>query len=100
MAIIRDIMPAFELFQPATVGDALGLLDQHRSDAWVLAPGQVRSFVTGPGERLLHVNEGRVWLTVPGDAVTVIVGVCTGVALLPSCAKPQSNNWLLSKCRA
>jgi xanthine dehydrogenase YagS FAD-binding subunit len=39
MAIIRDIMPAFELFQPATVGDALGLLDQHRSDAWVLAGG-------------------------------------------------------------
>ena len=35
MAIIRDIMPAFELFQPATVGDALGLLDQHGSDAWV-----------------------------------------------------------------
>src|SRR5689334_15038033 len=40
---------------------------QSMSDAWVLAPGQVRSFVTGPGERLLHVNEGRVWLTVPGD---------------------------------
>ncbi|MEO8049615.1 MAG: xanthine dehydrogenase family protein subunit M [Acidobacteriota bacterium] len=39
MAIIRDIMPAFELFQPATVGDALGLLDQHGSDAWVLAGG-------------------------------------------------------------
>jgi xanthine dehydrogenase YagS FAD-binding subunit len=39
MAIIRDIMPAFELFQPATVGDALGLLDQHGTDAWVLAGG-------------------------------------------------------------
>ena len=39
MAIIRDIMPAFELFQPATIGDALGLLDQHGSDAWVLAGG-------------------------------------------------------------
>ena len=25
MAIIRDIMPAFELFQPATIGDALAL---------------------------------------------------------------------------
>lgn len=39
MAIIRDIMPAFELFQPATIVDALGLLDQHGSDAWVLAGG-------------------------------------------------------------
>ena len=29
MAIIRDIMPAFELFQPATVDDALRLADQH-----------------------------------------------------------------------
>jgi xanthine dehydrogenase YagS FAD-binding subunit len=39
MAIIRDIMPAFELFQPATVDDALRLLDQHGTDAWVMAGG-------------------------------------------------------------
>jgi xanthine dehydrogenase YagS FAD-binding subunit len=39
MAIIRDIMPAFELYQPATTEDALGLLDKHGSDAWVLAGG-------------------------------------------------------------
>jgi xanthine dehydrogenase YagS FAD-binding subunit len=39
MAIIRDIMPAFELFQPATVDDALRLLGEHRQDAWVLAGG-------------------------------------------------------------
>ena len=39
MAIIRDIMPAFELFQPATTEDALSLLDQHGSKAWVLAGG-------------------------------------------------------------
>jgi len=39
MAIVRDIMPAFELFQPATTGDALGLLDRHGRDAWVLAGG-------------------------------------------------------------
>jgi len=39
MAIIRDIMPAFELFQPATAQDAVGLLDQYGSDAWVLAGG-------------------------------------------------------------
>src|SRR6266446_108542 len=39
MAIVRDIMPAFELFQPATVDDAVRLLGQHGQDAWVLAGG-------------------------------------------------------------
>src|SRR5450432_3274570 len=39
MAIVRDIMPAFELFQPATVDDALRLLAQHGADAWVMAGG-------------------------------------------------------------
>ena len=44
MAIVRDIMPAFELFQPATVDDTLRLLDEHGlsndgRDAWVMAGG-------------------------------------------------------------
>ncbi|MFZ0685396.1 MAG: xanthine dehydrogenase family protein subunit M [Terriglobales bacterium] len=39
MAIIRDVMPAFELYQPGSVDDALMLLDRHGSDAWVLAGG-------------------------------------------------------------
>ena len=39
MAIIRDVMPAFELFQPANIEDALVLLDRHGSDAWVMAGG-------------------------------------------------------------
>jgi len=39
MAIIRDIMPAFELFQPATTEDALALTARYGSDAWVLAGG-------------------------------------------------------------
>src|SRR6266699_5558437 len=39
MAIIRDIMPAFELFQPATTEDALTLLARYKSDAWVMAGG-------------------------------------------------------------
>jgi len=38
MAVIRDVMPLFELLQPATVADALAMLDRHR-DAWVLAGG-------------------------------------------------------------
>src|SRR5918994_3079449 len=39
MAVIRDVMPVFELFQPANVSDALALLDRHGSDAWILAGG-------------------------------------------------------------
>ncbi|HEV2200974.1 MAG TPA: FAD binding domain-containing protein [Bryobacteraceae bacterium] len=39
MAIVHDIMPAFELFQPATIQDTLGLLDRNGPDAWVLAGG-------------------------------------------------------------
>jgi xanthine dehydrogenase YagS FAD-binding subunit len=32
-------MPAFELYQPSSVADAQKLLEQHGSDAWVLAGG-------------------------------------------------------------
>src|SRR3984893_15797487 len=39
MAVIRDVMPAFELYQPSSVADALKLLEQHGPDAWVLAGG-------------------------------------------------------------
>lgn len=39
MAVIRDKMPAFQLFQPASTEEALGLLDQYGADAWVLAGG-------------------------------------------------------------
>src|ERR1700732_2098093 len=39
MAVIHDVMPAFELFQAATIEDALALLSPHGSDAGVLAGG-------------------------------------------------------------
>ena len=39
MAVIRDVMPAFELYQPGSVADAQKLLAQHGPDAWVLAGG-------------------------------------------------------------
>src|SRR5216683_2752844 len=39
MAVIRDVMPVFELYQPVSVDDALKLLDKHGADAWVLAGG-------------------------------------------------------------
>src|SRR5271166_4363092 len=39
MAVIRDVMPAFDLYQPGSIADAQKLLAQHGSDAWVLAGG-------------------------------------------------------------
>src|SRR4026209_1191724 len=39
MAVIRDVMPVFELYQPSTVNDALQLLDKYGADALVLAGG-------------------------------------------------------------
>jgi xanthine dehydrogenase YagS FAD-binding subunit len=39
MAKIRDMIPAFELLQPQTIEAAVDLLDQYRSEAWVLGGG-------------------------------------------------------------
>jgi xanthine dehydrogenase YagS FAD-binding subunit len=39
MAVIRDMMPAFELFQPASIDEALALLDTHGTEAWVMGGG-------------------------------------------------------------
>ncbi len=39
MAVIRDVMPAFELLQPNSITDAQKLLERQGSDAWVLAGG-------------------------------------------------------------
>jgi len=39
MAVIRDVMPAFDLLQPTTAADAQKLLQDHGRDAWVLAGG-------------------------------------------------------------
>ncbi len=39
MAVIRDVMPAFDLLQPSTAADAQKLLQQGGEDAWVMAGG-------------------------------------------------------------
>lgn len=39
MAVIRDVMPAFELLQPNSIAEAQRLLEQNGSDGWVLAGG-------------------------------------------------------------
>jgi xanthine dehydrogenase YagS FAD-binding subunit len=39
MAVIRDVMPVFELYQPTSVDDAVRLVDRYGTDGWVLAGG-------------------------------------------------------------
>ncbi|MDX1578248.1 MAG: xanthine dehydrogenase family protein subunit M [Gemmatimonadota bacterium] len=39
MAIIRDMIPAFELFQPTSVDEAIELLDRYGDRGWALAGG-------------------------------------------------------------
>src|SRR5581483_11375584 len=39
MALIHDVMPAFELFQPVSIDDTLALLDRYKKEAWVMAGG-------------------------------------------------------------
>jgi len=39
MAVIHDVMPAFELAQPTSVDDAVALLERHGTEAWVMAGG-------------------------------------------------------------
>jgi xanthine dehydrogenase YagS FAD-binding subunit len=39
MAVIRDVMPVFELVRPQSVAEAQQILQQHGSDAWILAGG-------------------------------------------------------------
>jgi xanthine dehydrogenase YagS FAD-binding subunit len=38
MPVIRDVMPAFELFQPTSIADTVGLLQRHRN-SWLMAGG-------------------------------------------------------------
>jgi xanthine dehydrogenase YagS FAD-binding subunit len=39
MAVIRDVMPAFDLLQPGAAADAQKLLQKHGEDAWAIAGG-------------------------------------------------------------
>jgi xanthine dehydrogenase YagS FAD-binding subunit len=39
MAVIRDVMPAFDLLQPNSAADAQKLLQQHGDEGWVMAGG-------------------------------------------------------------
>ena len=39
MAVIRDVMPAFDLIQPRSADEAQRILEEYGSDAWVMAGG-------------------------------------------------------------
>ena len=39
MAVIRDMMPDFELYQPTTIADAVALLGRYGKDGWALGGG-------------------------------------------------------------
>ena len=39
MAVIRDVMPVFDLVQPTSIEDAVAQLERHGANAWVLAGG-------------------------------------------------------------
>jgi xanthine dehydrogenase YagS FAD-binding subunit len=39
MAVIRDVLPVFDLYQPATIDDAVRLVGEHGADGWILAGG-------------------------------------------------------------
>jgi xanthine dehydrogenase YagS FAD-binding subunit len=39
MAILHDVIPPFQLFQPASLDDALQLVDERREEAWILGGG-------------------------------------------------------------
>jgi xanthine dehydrogenase YagS FAD-binding subunit len=39
MAIVHDVIPPFQLFQPSSIDDALELLDTRGEEAWILAGG-------------------------------------------------------------
>jgi xanthine dehydrogenase YagS FAD-binding subunit len=39
MAVIRDVMPAFDLLQPNSAAEAASVLQQNGADAWVMAGG-------------------------------------------------------------
>ena len=99
MAVIRDMMPAFELFQPASIDEALSLLDQHKAEAWVMGGGMdsfdwLKDRTKRPNVvvDLSQVAELRGIKEVNGGleigATTTSVG--SGISTLPDCERASS----------
>ncbi len=90
MTAIRDVMPLFELYQPASVDDVLDLLDRIGARAWILAGGldtfdwlKDRAKRTEAVIDLSHVSELRGIREVDGGLAIGAMTTLTEVARHP-----------------
>jgi xanthine dehydrogenase YagS FAD-binding subunit len=90
MAIIRDGMPPFDLYQPTSVEDALSLTDRLGTDGWMLAGGldsleRFKDRIKRPTAviDLCHVDELRGVRQEGGDLVIGPMTTLTEVSLHP-----------------
>jgi xanthine dehydrogenase YagS FAD-binding subunit len=90
MAIIRDGMPPFDLYQPTSVEDALSLADRLGTDAWMLAGGldsleRFKDRIKRPKAviDLGHIDELRGVRQQDGDLVIGSMTTLTEVSLHP-----------------
>jgi len=69
MAVIRDVMPAFELFQPTSIADAQKLLQQQGHDAWC----SPEAWIASTGSR----TASKAKMVVDLSGITELKGVRT-----------------------
>jgi xanthine dehydrogenase YagS FAD-binding subunit len=101
MAVIRDVMPAFELFQPTSVAEAQQVLEDYGADAWVLAGGmdsfdwlkdrikRPKAVVDLSGIAELR-GVRRVDDGIEIGAMTTLTEVVTNPMVTPSCTRPAA----------
>jgi xanthine dehydrogenase YagS FAD-binding subunit len=101
MAVIRDVMPAFDLLQPASAADAQKLLEKYREDAWVMAGGMdsfdwLKDRIKKPQVLvdLSGVNELK-GIRTTGDGVEI--GAMTTLTEIANDATIKSNYGLLAE---
>ena len=78
MAVIRDVMPAFELVQPNSITDAQKVLEQQGENGWVLAGG-MDSFDWLKD----RIKKPRVVVDLSGIAEVAASAPATGPASVP-----------------
>ena len=57
MAIIHDVIPPFQLYQPTTLDDAAELAREHGDEAWITA---LEALVRDAGRRAVLAERARV----------------------------------------
>jgi len=88
MAVIRDMIPSFELFQPTSIDEAIGLLDRYGEDAWALAGGLdsldwFKDRIKRP-EAVVELGAIDELAGIEGDADGVEIGAATTLAEVAS----------------